>query len=33
MDRHLLRDIGLSETEARIEANRSFWDVPQHWLR
>ncbi len=33
MDRHLLRDIGLTEAEARMEAEKPFWDVPQHWLR
>ncbi|MGL4280429.1 MAG: DUF1127 domain-containing protein [Albidovulum sp.] len=33
LDRHLLKDIGLSETEARIEAERSLWDVPSHWRR
>ncbi len=33
LDKHLLRDIGLSETEAMMEAERPFWDVPQHWLR
>ena len=31
LDPHLLRDIGLSETEARREAERPFWDVPVHW--
>jgi uncharacterized protein YjiS (DUF1127 family) len=25
---HLLRDIGLTEAEARREAARPFWDVP-----
>mgnify|MGYP003390307842 CR=1 FL=1 len=33
LDRRLLRDIGLTEAEAGIEARKSFWDVPQHWLR
>lgn len=33
LDRHLLKDIGLSETEARQEAERPVWDVPSHWLR
>ncbi|MCA0274170.1 MAG: DUF1127 domain-containing protein [Proteobacteria bacterium] len=33
LDRHLLKDIGLSETEARLEAERPVWDVPSHWLR
>lgn len=33
LDRHLLKDIGLSETEAQIEADRSLWDVPATWRR
>jgi uncharacterized protein YjiS (DUF1127 family) len=33
LDRHLLKDIGLTETDARIEAERSLWDVPSHWRR
>jgi uncharacterized protein YjiS (DUF1127 family) len=33
LDSHLLRDIGLSESEARTEAERALWDVPNHWLR
>ena len=33
LDRHLLKDIGLTETEARLEADRPVWDVPSHWLR
>jgi uncharacterized protein YjiS (DUF1127 family) len=33
LDPHLLRDIGLSDADVRLEANRPFWDVPQHWLR
>ena len=33
LDRHVLKDIGLSESEAQIEANRTFWDVPAHWRR
>lgn len=31
LDRHHLKDIGLGETEARMEADRSLWDVPAHW--
>jgi len=31
LDAHLLRDIGLSEAEARKEATRLDWDVPQNW--
>lgn len=33
LDSHLLRDIGISTTEAKAEANRPIWDAPQHWLR
>lgn len=33
LDRHLLRDIGLTEAEARREAERPFWDAPNHWFR
>lgn len=28
---HLLRDIGLTEAEARAEADRPIWDAPGHW--
>lgn len=28
-----LADIGLTPDEARAEAARPLWDVPQHWLR
>lgn len=33
LEPRLLNDIGLTEAEARIEAGRSLWDVPNHWLR
>lgn len=33
LDAHALRDIGLTEAEARREARRPFWDVPDHWTR
>ena len=33
LDDHLLRDIGLSSSEAEAEASRRDWDVPPHWLR
>ncbi|WP_068113843.1 DUF1127 domain-containing protein [Tropicimonas marinistellae] len=33
LDDRALRDIGISRYEASVEANRSVWDVPQHWLR
>ena len=28
---HMLRDIGLTDAEARAEAERPFWDAPFHW--
>jgi uncharacterized protein YjiS (DUF1127 family) len=31
LEPHLLRDIGLTDAEARREAARPFWDVPAHW--
>jgi uncharacterized protein YjiS (DUF1127 family) len=31
LDAHLLRDIGLSRDAADIEADRMFWDAPNHW--
>ena len=33
LDDHLLRDIGLTRGEASLEAERTGWDVPRHWLR
>lgn len=33
LDAYLLRDIGLTESEARHEAERPFWDAPGHWRR
>jgi uncharacterized protein YjiS (DUF1127 family) len=33
LDDHLLRDIGLSRTEAQTESARRFWDAPGHWHR
>ena len=33
LDPNLLRDIGLTESEAREEAERPFWDVPRNWRR
>jgi uncharacterized protein YjiS (DUF1127 family) len=33
LDDHLLRDIGVSRTEAEAEADRALWDAPRHWLR
>ncbi len=31
LDDHLLRDIGLSRTEAETEAFRREWDAPASW--
>jgi len=28
---HMRRDIGLTEADIHREANRRFWDVPDHW--
>ena len=33
LDDHLLRDIGLTRSEARQEADRPVWNAPSHWLR
>ncbi len=33
MDDHMLRDIGLTRSDALREARRPAWDVPSHWLR
>jgi uncharacterized protein YjiS (DUF1127 family) len=33
LDDHLLKDIGLSRTQAGREATRPSWDAPAHWLR
>jgi uncharacterized protein YjiS (DUF1127 family) len=33
LDPHLLRDIGITEDEARREAQLPVWDVPSHWRR
>ena len=33
LDPHLLRDIGITEDEARREAELPVWDVPSHWRR
>ncbi len=31
LDPHLLRDVGISETDARRESTRKAWDAPSHW--
>lgn len=28
-----LRDLGITQAEARTEAGRPVWDVPGHWRR
>ncbi|WP_210528033.1 DUF1127 domain-containing protein [Rubellimicrobium arenae] len=33
LEDHLLRDVGLTRTEARHEAEKPVWDAPGHWLR
>ncbi|TNC51846.1 DUF1127 domain-containing protein [Rubellimicrobium rubrum] len=33
LDDHLLRDVGLSRSEAMAEADRPAWNAPAHWLR
>lgn len=30
---HLVRDIGLTREAVLAEANRPFWDAPEHWKR
>lgn len=32
LDDHLLRDIGLTRSEAMAEAARAPWDAPSHWM-
>ncbi len=31
LDDHLLRDIGLTRSEALAEAQRPAWNAPPHW--
>ena len=31
LDDHLLRDIGLTRSEALAEAQRGAWNAPSHW--
>ena len=33
LDARMLRDIGVTETEALREARRALWDVPDRWRR
>ena len=31
LDAHLLKDIGLPDDAARVEARRPIWDAPSYW--
>lgn len=31
LDKAALRDVGLTQSEARLEARRPFWDLPRAW--
>ena len=31
LERHQLRDIGISSGQAHAESTRPIWDSPQHW--
>ncbi|MBC2834388.1 DUF1127 domain-containing protein [Paragemmobacter straminiformis] len=33
LDDHLLRDIGLTQEQAKAEVSRPVWDAPDHWIR
>ena len=33
MDDRILRDIGISRSEALREADRPVWDAPHHWMK
>jgi uncharacterized protein YjiS (DUF1127 family) len=33
LDDARLEDLGITRAAALAEANRSFWDIPQGWLR
>lgn len=33
LSEHQLRDIGVSQSAARTEAKRPFWDAPKHWMK
>ena len=33
LEAHMLRDLGITQSEAQNEANRPFWDVPTNWTR
>ena len=31
LDKHLLKDLGITPEEAAAESRRRFWDVPHYW--
>lgn len=33
LDDHLLRDVGITRTQAKTEAARPLWDAPDRWRR
>lgn len=33
LDDHLLKDVGLTPHEALREAERPYWDAPNHWRK
>ena len=33
LNAHLLKDIGVSEAEAKAEASRPVWDAPARWMQ
>ena len=33
LDDAALKDVGISASDAREEADRPFWDAPDHWHR
>jgi uncharacterized protein YjiS (DUF1127 family) len=33
LPRERLDDLGLTETQARSEAQKPIWNVPMHWMR
>lgn len=33
LDARRLADLGLDAHDARTEAERPFWDVPDHWIK
>lgn len=33
LDKDALRDIGISKAEADKEAQKPFWDAPEHWIK